>query len=125
MTQDTNKIYEPRLGWYKKVDVLENAPQFTGTPKDIILLYLHMIKIYKRNLGRLTIYDTRINIQGVNTMTSRVKILTKNFQTGVQKKNADKLDKIARKHWKEFHNKMKQNGDNESYDKYDDPFYIE
>ena len=125
MTQDTNKIYEPRLGWYHKVDVLKDAPAYTGTPKDIILLYLHMIKIYKRNLGRLTIYDTRINIQNVNNMTSRVKILTKNFQSGVQRQNAAKLDRIAKKHWKEFHHKMKQNGDDKSYDKYDDPFYTE
>ena len=43
MTNDTKKIYEPRLGWYNKVDVLEDAPQFTGTPKDIILLYLSIL----------------------------------------------------------------------------------
>tara|TARA_Y100001963_G_scaffold94233_1_gene129812 strand:- start:120 stop:470 length:351 start_codon:yes stop_codon:yes gene_type:complete len=103
MTNDTKKIYEPRLGWYNKVDVLEDAPQFTGTPKDIILLYLHMIKIYKRNLGRLTIYDTRISIKGINKMTLRVQELTQSYKNAVQMKNETKLNKIAEKHWARFH----------------------
>lgn len=102
------KIFEPRIGWYYKVDVLEDAPAFTGTPKDVILMYLHMIKIYKRNLGKLTVYNTRIDINAVNNMTIRVSELTKAYQQGSKQKQIDKLNKIAQKHWDNFHAQMQQ-----------------
>ena len=103
MTNDTNKIFDPQFGWYEKIDVLKDAPQFSGTPKDIISLYLHIIKVYKKNLGKLTIYDTIISVIGINKMTLRVKELTLKYRNKVQMRNELKLNKIAEKHWIKCH----------------------
>jgi len=96
-------VYDPRLGYYTKVDLDEGAAVFTGTPKSIILSYLHWIKTSKKNLGKLTINNTVITIQSINNMQVRVNELVKRYNLGYSVKQIRKLNKIAKKHWDKFH----------------------
>ena len=103
MTKDNHKIYHPRLGWYRKIDLNKGAPQFTGTPKDIILAYKHWIIVAKKNLGKLTIDDVELTVQIVNLMTIRMKELIGAYEKNSNQLKIDKLNAMADEHWTKIH----------------------
>ena len=83
----------------KKVDLLEGAPGFFGTPKDIILLYQHMIDVCKKNLGKFTENNTFITIPMINRLTVRKVQLLSNYRINTKDESIERINKQAAHHW--------------------------